>query len=310
MMLIKPKFWDNKIGFFSIILFPLSLVFLMIIFIKKKVSKVYKFKIPIICVGNVYVGGTGKTPLSILVANEIKMLGKKPVILRKFYESHKDEYELIKNNLNNLIVNKKRIDGIIEAEESNYDIAILDDGLQDYKIKKDLNIVCFNEKQLIGNGLVMPAGPLRESLNILKSTDIVIINGNKNKSFEEKILNINDKLKILYSNYKPVNIEKFKKKKLFAFAGIGNPENFFQLMENNGLFIKKRFIYPDHYEFSKNEIMNIVNEAKEENSQIITTEKDYYKIRKFDIDKIQYIKIELNIEDRGVLIEKIKRLYD
>ena len=81
-------------------------------------------------------------------------------------------------------------------------------------------------------------------------------------------------------------------------------------MENNGLFIKKRFIYPDHYEFSKNEIMNIVNEAKEENSQIITTEKDYYKIRKFDIDKIQYIKIELNIEDRGVLIEKIKRLYD
>ena len=71
MMLIKPKFWDKKIGIISIILYPLSLIYLIIIYIKK-IIKVHKFKIPIICVGNIYVGGTGKTPLSILLANEIK----------------------------------------------------------------------------------------------------------------------------------------------------------------------------------------------------------------------------------------------
>ncbi len=309
MMLIKPKFWDKKIGIISIILYPLSLIYLIIIYIKKKITKVHKFKIPIICVGNIYVGGTGKTPLSILLANEIQKLGKETVILRKYYDSHNDEYELIKNNFNNLIINKKRIDGILKAERANYDIVILDDGLQEYKIKKNLNIVCFNEKQLIGNGLVMPAGPLRENLNNLKSSDVVIINGNKNKSFEEKILNINDKLEIFYSNYKPQNIEKFKSKKLFAIAGIGNPENFFQLIEDNDLSIKKKFIFPDHHKYSKNEIVNIVDEAKKENCQIITTEKDYYKIKKFDI-KIEHIKIFLNIENKDILINKIKKLYD
>ena len=308
MMLIKPKFWDKKIGIISIILYPLSLIFLIIIYIKKKIIKVHKFKIPIICVGNIYVGGTGKTPLSILLANEIQKLGKETVILRKYYDSHNDEYELIKNNFNNLIVNKKRIDGILKAERANYDIVILDDGLQEYKIKKNLNIVCFNEKQLVGNGLVMPAGPLRENLNNLKSSDVVIINGNKNKSFEEKILNINNKLEIFYSNYKPQNIEKFKNKKLFAIAGIGNPENFFQLIEDNDLLIKKKFIFPDHHKYSNNEILNIVDEAKKENCQIITTEKDYYKIKKFDI-KIEYIKIFLNIENKDILINKIKKLY-
>ena len=309
MMLIKPKFWDKKIGIISIILYPLSLIYLIIIYIKKKITKVHKFKIPIICVGNIYVGGTGKTPLSILLANEIQKLGKETVILRKYYDSHNDEYELIKNNFNNLIVNKKRIDGILKAERANYDIVILDDGLQEYKIKKNLNIVCFNEKQLVGNGLVMPAGPLRENLNNLKSSDVVIINGNKNKSFEEKILNINNKLKIFYSNYKPQNIEKFKNKKLFAIAGIGNPENFFQLIEDNDLSIKKKFIFPDHHKYSNNEILNIVDEAKKENCQIITTEKDYYKIKKFDI-KIEHIKIFLNIENKDILINKIKKLYD
>lgn len=307
MMLIKPKFWDKKIGIISIILYPLSLIFLIIIYIKKKIIKVHKFKIPIICVGNIYVGGTGKTPLSILLANEIQKLGKETVILRKYYDSHNDEYELIKNNFNNLIINKKRIDGILKAERANYDIVILDDGLQEYKIKKNLNIVCFNEKQLVGNGLVMPAGPLRENLNNLKSSDVVIINGNKNKSFEEKILNINNKLKIFYSNYKTQNIEKFKNKKLFAIAGIGNPENFFQLIEDNDLSIKKKFIFPDHHKYSKNEIMNIVDEAKKQNCQIITTEKDYYKIKKFDI-KIEYIKIFLNIENKDILINKIKKI--
>ena len=290
-------------------MFPLSLLYNLIIFLKKKIVIVKKFKIPIICVGNIYIGGTGKTPISIFLANEIAELNKKSVILRKYYKNHQDEYELIRNNINNLIVNRSRVKGLLEAEKSNFDIVILDDGLQDYKIKKDFSIVCFNQNQLIGNGLILPSGPLRESLNALKDVDVIIINGEKNIFFEKKLLNINKNLDIYYSSYKPINIEEFKDKELLAIAGIGNPENFFQLFEKNGLKIKKKLVYPDHYIFSIREIENIIATAEKENYKIIMTEKDYFKVKYFKSNKINYLKTILNIENQEKLIAKINKLY-
>ena len=168
MIINKPKFWDKKIGLISIFLFPLSLIFIFLIFVKKKITKKRAFKIPIICVGNIYVGGTGKTPTSIFLAKEIEKFGKKVAILRKYYKEHIDEHELIKKNFQNLILNEDRLEGLSDVEKSNFDIVILDDGFQDYRIKKNLNIICFNSNQLIGNGLVMPSGPLRENLSALK----------------------------------------------------------------------------------------------------------------------------------------------
>ncbi len=308
MMLIKPKFWDKKIGIFAILLLPITVIFLFLIFLKKKFTKVNSFKIPIICVGNIYIGGTGKTPISILIANELSKLGKRTSILRKYYKTHNDEYDLIKNYFKNVIINKRRIDGLKEAENYGLDVVILDDGFQDYSIKKDLKIICFNQNQLIGNGLVLPSGPLREKLSALKRAEIIIINGKKDNFFEEKILNINNKLKIFYSTYKPIDIEDFKSKKLFAIAGIGNPENFFKLLEDSNLSIKKKLIFPDHYNFSKKEILSILNEAKNEGCQIITTEKDYYKINKFNFDDIKYLKVSLILENKEDLISTIKKI--
>ncbi len=309
MMFTKPKFWDQKVGFSAIILFPFSLLYLLVIFLKKKITSVKKLEIPIICVGNIYIGGTGKTPVSIFLANEIKKLKKNPVIIRKYYKNHHDEYELIKNNTEDLILNRNRLHGLQKAEKLNYDIAILDDGLQDYKIKKNFNIACFNENQLAGNGLLLPSGPLRESLSALKNIDVIIINGEKNEVFEEKLLSFNKNLDIYYSSYKPINIQEFKGKKLLALAGIGNPENFFQLLKKNDLIIEKKFIFPDHYNFSINEIKKIVNIAENENYQIIMTEKDYFKIKHFNLNKINYLKISLKLNNQERLINRIKKLY-
>ena len=267
----KPKFWDEKINFIAIVLFPLSIIFSFFVFLKKKLTIVTSFKIPIVCIGNVYIGGTGKTPVSILLANELTNLGKNPVIVRKYYKNHTDEYNLIKNSFKNLVIGKNRIESIRQAETSKYNIVLLDDGLQDYKIKKNLNIVCFNNYQLIGNGLVLPSGPLRENLTALKNYHIVIINGEKNEQFEEKILKINNKLDIFYSHYKPKNLDQFKNKKLLAIAGIGNPENFFKLIENNKLKIEKKLIFPDHYVFSESEIKKIIRDAENNNYHIIIT---------------------------------------
>lgn len=307
MMLFKPKFWDKKIGLFSTLLFPFSLITIFIVFLKKKLINKYTFKTPVICIGNIYIGGTGKTPASILFANEITKLHRKPVIIRKYYKSHYDEHELIKNNFKDFILSKNRFEAINKVDKSEFDVVILDDGLQDYKIKKNLSIVCFNENQLIGNGLVLPSGPLRENLSALKDVEVVLINGKKNKSFEEKIYNINRNLKIFYSYYKPLNLEDFKSKKLFALAGIGNPNNFFRIIEENNLEIEKKFIFPDHYKFSKSEIQNIIQEAESKNAEIIMTEKDYFKIRDFNLKKLNFLKVSLKIQNKEELIGIIEK---
>ena len=309
MIFKKPRFWDRRIGLISILLLPLTLIVLLLIFFKKKLIKTIKFKIPVICVGNIYVGGTGKTPTSIFLASELNKKGYDPVILRKYYKSHKDEYKLIKNNYKNLIVSNNRVDGIKNLQNSDFDSVILDDGFQDYSIKKDLNIICFNSRQLIGNGMVLPSGPLRENLNALKKANIVLINGEKNTKFEDKIYKINNKIEIFYSNYKPTNLLEFNDKDLFAIAGIGNPSNFFEILEKNKLNIKKKIIFPDHYNISKIQIEKIIEEAAEKKLQVIMTEKDYYKIEKYNISNIKCLKVELDIINKEKFLRRISEIY-
>tara|TARA_B100000989_G_C19524600_1_gene466059 strand:- start:381 stop:1322 length:942 start_codon:yes stop_codon:yes gene_type:complete len=310
MILNKPKFWDKKKGLLAYIFLPLALIILLINFFKKKLIKAKKFNIPVICIGNIYIGGTGKTPTSIFVGNELKRLGRNPVILRKYYRDHEDEHILIKKNYNNFILAKSRVIGIKESQEQNFDSVILDDGFQDFTINKDLNILCFNQNQMIGNGMTIPSGPLRESLISLQRAEIILINGEKNIEFEHKILKINKNLDIFYSDYYPINVSQFKNKKLIAIAGIGNPENFFRLIEKNNLKIYKKLIFPDHYLFSKIEIENIINEAKSKDCQIIMTEKDYFKIEQFNFKDINYLKVLLKIEDKKKFLNRINKIYD
>ena len=308
MKLNKPKFWEKK-NIISILLLPLSIAYLLIFSLVKKITKPKEFNIPVLCVGNIYLGGTGKTPTSIFLSDEISKQGKKTVILRKYYKNHIDEYNLINNNSQNLIINKDRQKGI-EVAEKDYDVVILDDGFQDHKIKKNLNIICFNSNQLVGNGFTLPSGPLRESLNSLKDVKIVIINGTRNFEFEKKILKINKNLKIFNSFYKPNNVDQFKNKNLLAIAGIGNPENFFRILKENSLDIKEQLIFPDHYQFTKAEFKEIAENAKEKNYQIITTEKDFYKVKDFDIKGLKYLKVSLEINKKDELIKLINEIYD
>ena len=309
MKINKPKFWDKKINFFALILLPLSLIVKLIILIKKNFIVKHDFDIPIVCVGNIYIGGTGKTPISIELAKELSILNIKPVIVRKYYTTHQDEFRMITENTN-LIFKKKRIDSINQAIKEGYDLVLLDDGFQDNSIKKDLNILCFNENQLIGNGLVIPSGPLREDLSAVKNAQIVIINGFKNISFEEKILKLNSKISFFYCHYEPLNLKKFKNKNFIALSGIGNPNNFFNLLLDNGIKIKEKLIYPDHYKFTKKEIIKIVEKGKKNNCEVIMTEKDYFKIKNYNINNINYLKVKTIIKNKEKLIKEILQVYE
>lgn len=304
MKISKPNFWQKRFNIITILLTPFSLIFLFISKFKKYFISENQYSIPIICVGNIYVGGTGKTPLAIKIADALNYK-LKPAIVKKFYKSHRDEHLLIKNKFKNLFLNFKRSDAIKEAIAKKFNLIILDDGFQDYSIKKNLNILCFNSKQLIGNGMLFPSGPLREEFASIKRAKIIVINGNRNELFEEKILKISKDIQIFYSKYNPINLNEFKDKKILAFAGIGNPDNFFDTLKNNNLDLKKTISYPDHYNFTKSELEKIVDISKRDNLEILTTEKDFYRIKDFKIEQIKCFKIELEILNNKKFISQI-----
>ena len=307
MKLKKPKFWDSsRFSFWAILFFPISILFLLFSFINKyKISK--KFPIPVICVGNIYVGGTGKTPLASEIFKITKSLGKNPAFVKKYYDYLKDEITMLKK-VGTTFVSKSRKEAIESLIKNKNDIAILDDGFQDYTIKKNFSVVCFNQKQWIGNGLVIPSGPLRERITAVNRSDCIVINGERNIKIEDQIYNKNKNAKIFYSKYKPIDINRFKDKQIYAFSGIGNPSNFFDLLKENNLNLIGTNSFPDHYHFAVRDLEMLIKKINSEKNQILlTTEKDYFRIHDNFKTHFQYLKIELEIENKDNFIELIKK---
>ena len=308
MNFFKPKFWDkNQFSLMSILLFPIALLIRLLNIFKRSITKTYQCSIPIVCVGNIYLGGTGKTPLCIEIFSILKDLNMNPAFIRKKYDSFQDEVNLQKQ-IGPIYQSKKRVEALKEAIQNKANVAILDDGFQDFSINKNLSIICFNEKQWIGNGLVIPSGPLREGLSALKRANCVIINGKKNIDIENEIFSQNKKIKIFYTKYKPQNINEFKNNKIAAFAGIGNPENFFNLLRDNKIDLVEEIKFPDHHKYSENELKNLFDKAKKHSAVLLTTEKDYFRISESYKQNIKCLKIEVEIESRNQFIEEIKKI--
>ena len=308
MKILKPKFWDqNYFTFSSLILLPISLLYGIFVSFRKKLISKQKFPIPVICIGNLYIGGTGKTPTSVEVCKFLKELNQNPVVIKKEYLDQDDEIFLLKK-YSKVLVSRKRSEAIKKAIEKKYNFAVLDDGYQDHSIKKDLSIICFHGNQKIGNGLTIPSGPLRESLKELKNCQIIFINGSKDLEFELKLKRYNSKIQFFYYNYFPKNIENFKNKKLIAFAGIGNPENFFKLLKQNHLNIVKEISYPDHYAYNDKELDKLNKLEKLYNAKLVTTEKDYMRINQFIRKKYDFIRVAIKFEEEEKLKKKLKEL--
>ena len=307
--LLKPEFWSGSyINFYSLILLPISIFIQVLIFIKCKFTKKNRFSIPIICIGNIYIGGTGKTPTTLKIYQILKKLGKKPVIVKKYYKNQLDEIDLIKSNTKNIFTAKKRRFAIEDAINKKFNTVILDDGFQDHSIQKSLNILCFNSSQLLGNQHTIPSGPLREKLKSIKRSQLILINGKRNAKFEIKLKKIHNKIKIIYTKYVPKNLKNFKNKKYLAFAGIGNPKNFFDLLDSFKISTKEKVYFPDHYNYSKSDINKLIAQAKKKKLKLITTEKDFYRLKKIGYKNIEYLSVELKIENERLLIEKLKSL--
>jgi len=310
----KPKFWDyKKPNFISYLLTPFSFLLILLNSLKSLISSSTKYsKIKTICVGNIYLGGTGKTSLSLKINDILKDKKIKSCFIKKDYKDQIDEQKILENS-GKLIKATKRKIAIEQAINEGYEIAIFDDGLQDLSINYDLCFVCFNNINWIGNGLSIPSGPLRENLSNLKKYKHVFLNGNLEnlENIKKEILKINSEINIYVGKYIPKNINEFNiKDKYLAFSGIGNHKTFVSMLKSYNFNIIKEIEFPDHFKYSKKDIEKIILESKNFGCKIITTEKDFLRLQPISYNEINFIKSELEIQNEQDFLITLKKLYE
>lgn len=316
MKLKKPKFWDlKKPNFFAYLLFPFTLLIrlnnqLLKIAYKKKFKE-----IKTICIGNIYLGGTGKTPTVLKLYELLKNSNLKIVTAKKFYINQKDE-QLILEKQTEFISLKTRQEIIESAIEQKFDLIIFDDGLQEKTVNYDLKFVCFDIQNWIGNGCLIPSGPLREKVESLKKYDGVFLKSinkdPKSNKISSILKQINPNIKIFNSIVYIKNFEKFDiSKKYLIFSGLGNLNSFKDILIENNFNIIEEINFPDHHNYKTNDIQKILDKAKKIDANIITTEKDFVKIPDQLNSEINCIEIDLNILEADELIKFIKsKIYE
>ena len=326
MHLKTPKFWfknNDEINPLLYTLKSLSKLWEFLIRFRLKNGLWEKMPIPVMCVGNLTVGGSGKTPVTMSLQKLLEEMGIKACVVsrgyggkiqRPHYVTKNDTYHkvgdepLILSKNGSIIVSKNKKDGIIKAYNDGFDLVVLDDGFQNSRIKKDLSLVVVDSQILFGNELIFPLGPLREPIQsgLSRADAIVLIDYNPSV--------INRKINKLKRDYKVgffdglVNEKKVighsSNKKVLAFSGIAFPEKFHNSLKRLKYTIVKTKVFPDHYPFTSKDILKLKKLAESKNLQLITTEKDMVRIPKIFHEFIDQIQIEFKFRNP----EKIKKL--
>jgi subfamily B ATP-binding cassette protein MsbA len=273
-------------------------------------SQSYKSDIPIIIVGNLTIGGTGKTPLVAYIAQELNSLGYKPGLVSRGYggkfretlevteetsvKQTGDEAQILAKLNLPFYIDKNRVRAVKTlAENHNCDVIISDDGLQHYNMDRDIEIVVIDGKRRFGNNLTFPAGPLRESKSRLKSVDFIVNNSGPTKD-DEYLMNISPSKFVHLKTGKSYLIKDWPMhKQVHAVAGLGNPGRFFDLLVRLGFDISRNS-FPDHHNFNEDDLIFL------DHLPIIMTEKDASKCRTFDNNKIWYLTIEADVSDKFI----------
>lgn len=282
-----PRYWQSN-SFISKILAPIGCLYGWLTQIRLKLKKAPKAEIPIICIGNITAGGTGKTPVSVSIAKMLATDMYHPFFLTRGYggklqnvmvnpkkHSARDvgDEPLLLTLQAPVIVNANRFEGAKLAIQEGADIAIMDDGFQNPSLHKDLSFLVFDGSYGIGNGKIIPAGPLRETFEDgIKRADALIILGKDKHNLAERC-----KLPVFFGHTETLQTT-VSDGKVFAFAGIGHPQKFYHTLGQLGFDIVQTIDFPDHHFYSKEELENIIQKAKEQNAEVYTTSKDFVKV--------------------------------
>jgi tetraacyldisaccharide 4'-kinase len=280
---------------------PLSWLFAVLSFLRRYLYKIhwlksYRVAVPVIVVGNINVGGTGKTPLVIWLAEQLTLAGYKPGIISRGYGGSAKQVAQVLSSSDPAIVGDEAVliatrtacpvfvsaNRVAAAQNllasfPECNVIISDDGLQHYRMQRDVEIVVYDAVKGFGNGALLPAGPLRESISRLKTVDAIVCNGKSDQSnvFEsiEMQLESGPFYNLLAVDQK-VDAQAFSEKKVVAIAGIGNPARFFESLKRLGVQFESR-AYSDHYPFQAEDFGGIDADI------IVMTEKDAVKCRAF-----------------------------
>lgn len=281
---MKTPNWFLKKNVVAWLLLPLSFLYFIasrFVFISRQFRQ-KNSKIPVICVGGLLAGGVGKTPIVREIAKKINAA----VVMRVYHGG--DEAKMLKSAGLKVFIGADRTQSIKNAVKAKFKFIVMDDGFQNPTIKKDISILIFNSEIGIGNGFVLPAGPMREPLGAIKRADAIIITGKKSVALESKLKKYNKP--IFFAENKtviPNGITKF-----IAFAGIGYPEKFFKNLPKKPV---KTLSFPDHHEYTNTDIKKLFMIANTNNAKLITTEKDWVRLPTDVCKKIQFSPLETTI---------------
>ena len=316
--------WYKK-SLWLYLLYPFSLLFSYLTsrrrrkYIKNKEIS-YKSDIPIIVVGNLTIGGTGKTPLVKYIANELANKGYKPGIVSRGYggkfketlqvtdetsvKETGDEAQILSKLNFPFYIDRNRVRAVKKlTKDHDCDVIISDDGLQHYKMGRHIEIAVIDGKRRFGNNLTFPAGPLRESKNRLNSVDFIVNNSGPTEE-DEYLMNISPSNFVHLKSGKSYSIDKWPMhNQIHAVAGLGNPGRFFDLLDKLG-FDSIRHPFPDHHNFSSSDIFYL------DHLPIVMTEKDASKCKDFDNNKIWYLTIDADVTNKFIdkLDKKLKSI--
>lgn len=320
------KVWYTHRHPLAYLLVPLGLIFSLIVMVRswlyrQGLKKVIRFSVPVIVVGNITVGGTGKTPLVIALANDLKQQGFKPGIVSCGYKGRKGKVPQLVVALSNpkrvgdeaVMMARRTSLPVVVADDrvaavkallniAGCDIVISDDGLQHYAMGRDIEIAVIDGERRFGNGFHLPAGPLRESRNRLKYVDFIVVNGKcLEGEFEMQLI----PEAFCQINHPSVceNLDIFREKQVHAVAGIGNPNRFFNSLRC--LHIKLlEHIFPDHHSFKQSDI------CFQDDLEIVMTEKDAVKCRLFTQQQGWFLKVNAKLSEKfnAQLMKKLKIL--
>ena len=304
----------------------MSLVWIIAHHLRIKYGRYEKMPIPVVCIGNITLGGAGKTPTVIYLANYFKKNNIKAHVVSRGYGGtfrnivcvdprNHSAYEvgdepLLISQYAKVWVSKKKREGILEAYKAGAEIALLDDGHQNFSIEKDVNILVFDAEVNLNNENIFPLGHLREGFRTaIDRADFLISIGDKvsNKNLRETFFQNYDQ-KVIEGKFEPNIIPKIKKRKLVAFCGIGRPEKFFSMLKKLNLDIIHEYSFPDHHFYTDEQLTKICDLATKNNALVVSTEKDFVKIPATFQKQIHAIGIELHLSKNEKLLLKLKNL--
>lgn len=319
----SPTFWlKQSSSLWAELLQPVAKTYGRIVQKRATRKPRYKSALPVICVGNVTMGGSGKTPVVQAIAKLLQQQGKTPAILMRGYGGSKSgaywatpemkadecgDEALLHLRVAPVMVSPDRVTGAQQIEyRGGISHIIMDDGLQNPDLHKTASFIVIDGKNPFGNGRIFPAGPLRETLQDgLRRASAVVVLGEDRTDLVTQLQFVRP---VFRATLRAVNGDDFRGKPVLAFAGIGAPEKFFQTLRDCDAVVADTESFPDHYPYEQRDLAQLMLNARRIGAQLVTTRKDWVRLPEQVKPYVSVLDVEIVWQDEQAIIDFLRSI--